>query len=52
MSYVNKSNKPQIICGDFNRIVSELEGYNSDLLRKTTGFLPEEEKWGNDFLCS
>lgn len=46
MSYVNKSNKPQIICGDFNRIVSELEGYNPDLLRKTTGFLPEEEKMG------
>lgn len=52
MSYVNKSNKPQIICGDFNRIVSELEGYNPDLLRKTTGFLPEEEKWVNDFLNS
>lgn len=44
MRYVNKSNKPQIICGDFNRIVSELKGYNPDLLRKTTGFLPEEEK--------
>ena len=52
MRYVNKSNKPQIICGDFNRIVSELEGYNPDLLRKTTGFLPEEEKWVNDFLNS
>ena len=44
ISYVNKSNKPQVICEDFNRIVSELEGYNPDLLRKTTGFLPEEEK--------
>lgn len=42
----------KIICGDFNRIVSELEGYNPDLLRKTTGFLPEEEKWVNDFLNS
>ena len=52
ISYVNKSNKPQVICGDFNRIVSELEGYNPDLLRKTTGFLPEEEKWVNDFLNS
>lgn len=52
MRYVNKSNKPQIICGDFNKIVSELEGYNPDLLRKTTGFLPEEEKWVNDFLNS
>lgn len=51
ISYVNKSNKPQIICGDFNRIVSELEGYNPDLLRKTKGFLPEE-KWFNDFLNS
>lgn len=52
MRYVNKSNKPQIIYGDFNRIVSELDGYNPDLLRKTTGFLPEEEKWVNDFLNS
>lgn len=52
MHYVNKSNKPQIICGDFNRIVSEIDGYNPDLLRKTTGFLPEEEKWVNDFLNS
>lgn len=52
MRYVNKSNKPQIICGDFNRIVSELEGYNPDLLRKTTGFLAEKEKWVNDFLNS
>lgn len=48
---VNKSNKPQIICGDFNRIVSEIDGYNPDLLRKTKGFLPEE-KWFNDFLNS
>ena len=28
MCYVNKYNKPQIICGDFNRIVSEIDGYN------------------------
>lgn len=49
--YVNKSNKPQIICGDFNRIVSEIDGYNPDLLRKTTNFLPEE-KWVNNFLNS
>lgn len=44
MRYVNKSNKPQIICGDFNRIVSELEGYNLDLLKKNNGFSTRKRK--------
>lgn len=44
MRYVNKSNKPQIICGDFNRIVSELEGYNLDLLKKNNEFSSRKRK--------
>lgn len=44
MCYVNKSNKPQIICGDFNRIVSEINGYNLDLLKKNNGFSTRRRK--------
>lgn len=49
MRYVNKSNKPQIICGDFNRIVSELEGYNLDLLKKNNEFSSRKRKMGQWF---
>lgn len=28
----------KIICGDFNRIVSEIDGYNLDLLKKNNEF--------------
>lgn len=44
MCYVNKSNKPQIICGDFNRIVSEIDGYNLDLLKKNNEFSSRKRK--------
>lgn len=50
--YVQKSEKPQIICGDFNRIVAKIDGHDPESLRKTTGFLPEEEQWFKDFLNS
>lgn len=43
---VNKSNKPQIICGDFNRIVSEIDGYNLDLLKKNNEFSSRKRKMG------
>ncbi|WP_288652902.1 endonuclease/exonuclease/phosphatase family protein [uncultured Methanosphaera sp.] len=46
MCYVNKSNKPQIICGDFNRIVSEIDGYNLDLLKKNNEFSSRKRKMG------
>lgn len=49
MCYVNKSNKPQIICGDFNRIVSEIDGYNLDLLKKNNEFSSRKRKMGQWF---
>lgn len=49
MCYVNKSNKPQIICGDFNRIVSEIDEYNLDLLKKNNEFSSRKRKMGQWF---
>lgn len=50
--YVNKSKKPQVICGDFNRMSKEIDGSNPEKLCKKSGFLPEEQKWFSDFLES
>lgn len=48
--YVKKSRKPQVICGDFNRMSTELDGWNPKNQRKNSGFLPDEEKWFKEFL--
>ena len=48
--YVMKSKKPQIICGDFNRISTINDTYHERYSRN--GFKKEEKKWFEDFLDS
>ncbi len=48
--YVNKSKKPQIICGDFNRISTINDTYHSKY--NGPGFKKEEKEWFESFLNS
>ena len=48
--YVYKSNKPSIICGDFNRISAEIDAKNPKNIKGKSGFLPEEQKWFKEIL--
>ena len=47
--YVYKSNKPSIICGDFNRVSKEIDAIDIKKLKKT-GFAPEEQEWFKEIL--
>lgn len=48
--YVYKSNKPSIICGDFNRISAEIDAKNPKNIKGKSGFLPEEQEWFKEVL--
>lgn len=48
--YIRKSDKPAIICGDFNRISQDIDALNPDEMRTKSGFLPQEEAWFNYML--
>ena len=48
--YIEKLDKPAIICGDFNRISQEIDAPNPEEMRKKSGFLPQEEAWFNYIL--
>ncbi len=53
--YICKSDKPAIICGDFNRIRDEIDAKRPELICNKPGFLPEEKQWfeeitENDFI--
>ena len=48
--YVYKSNKPSIICGDFNRISGEIDAKNPKNIKGKSGFLPEEQEWFKEIL--
>lgn len=50
--YIRKSDKPAIICGDFNRISQDIDALKPDEMRKKSGFLPQEEAWFNYILNS
>jgi len=43
--YVLKSDKPAIICGDYNRIHEVIDAKRPELIKNKSGFLPEEEQW-------
>ena len=45
-----KSKKPVIVCGDFNRIASEMDAKRPELMKNKSGFMPEEQEWFNDIL--
>lgn len=48
--YVYKSNKPSIICGDFNRISAEIDAKNPKNIKGKSGFLAEEQEWFKEIL--
>ena len=48
--YFEKSNKPTIICGDFNRIAAEIDAKRPELMKNKSGFMPEEQEWFKDIL--
>ena len=51
-NFIRKSEKPLIICGDFNRISQDIDAKHPDEMRKKSGFLPQEEMWFKDILNS
>lgn len=48
--YFEKSNKPAIICGDFNRISAEIDARRPELMKNKSGFMAEEQEWFRDIL--
>jgi len=48
--YFEKSNKPTIICGDFNRIAAEIDAKRPELMKNKSGFMHEEQEWFRDIL--
>ncbi len=51
-NYINKSTKPAIACGDFNRISEEIDAKDIKKIKNKSGFLPEEEAWFREILES
>ena len=43
--YFKKSEKPVVICGDFNRMASEIDAKRPELMKNKSGFMPEEQEW-------
>ena len=48
--YVKKSKKPQVICGDFNRIASNIDDFNIKKHKYNIGSKKDEREWFNNFL--
>lgn len=48
--YVLKSDKPSIICGDFNRISKEIDAKNPKNIKGKSGFLKKEQEWFEEIL--
>lgn len=48
--YFEKSNKPAVICGDFNRISKEIDAKIPENIKNQSGFMPEEQEWFENIL--
>lgn len=48
--FIQKSNKANIICGDFNRIAAEIDAKNIENIINKSGFKPNEQEWFNKML--
>ena len=48
--FFEKSNKPSVICGDFNRISSEIDAKNIENIINKSGFKPNEQEWFREIL--
>ena len=50
--YVMKSKKPQVICGDFNRIAADIDDFDINKHKYQIGSRKEEKAWFQEFLES
>ena len=50
--YIMKSTKPAVVCGDLNRISTELDAKVPKNIKGKSGFLPEEEAWFKEILST
>ncbi|MBR2857977.1 exodeoxyribonuclease III, partial [bacterium] len=48
--YFKKSKKPVVICGDFNRMATEIDSKRPELMKNKSGFMPEEQEWFKEIL--
>lgn len=48
--HLRNSKKPSIVCGDFNRIASEIDAKRPDLMKNRSGFLAGEQEWFKEIL--
>ena len=48
--YFKNSEKPAIVCGDFNRIAFEIDAKQPKLMKNKSGFMPEEQAWFKEIL--
>lgn len=48
--FTQKSNKANIICGDFNRIAAEIDAKNIKNIINKSGFKPNEQEWFSEML--
>ena len=48
--YFKKSEKPVVICGDFNRMAGEIDAKRPELMKNKSGFMPEEQEWFKEIL--
>ena len=48
--YFQKSKKPVVICGDFNRMAAEIDSKRPKLMKNKSGFMPEEQEWFREIL--
>ncbi len=48
--YFRNSEKPVIVCGDFNRMAAEIDAKRPELMKNKSGFMPEEQEWFNEIL--
>ena len=48
--YLGKSNKPVIVCGDFNRISQEIDAKDVKKIIGKSGFKPNEQEWFKEIL--
>ena len=48
--YFKSSDKPVIVCGDFNRISREIDAKRPELMKNKSGFMPKEQEWFREIL--
>lgn len=50
--YIRKSDRPAVVCGDFNRIRDDIDARRPELIRNKPVFLQEEKEWFEEITAS